>query len=215
MMIEVHNKQFKTKKSLSDYTRDLLNRNGCCESLKTLNEDDWRFLINLCIRHPNHDKWCDIEDFSIQFDEFNKSYLCFYIITSKGRKISISLKTCVNGFDDENKLLRAMRNSIDYQIKDFKETHKPKCSICYAREVFLDVDHKYPKTFKSISEKFLKTTKLDIPTQFSKGLNSTTIFHEDDDDFEEEWCSFHMKEAKLRYLCKPCHVDVTKKYQKV
>ena len=214
-MFEVHNKQFKTKKSLGDYTRDLLNRNGCCKSLKTLNEDDWRFLINLCIRHPNHDKWCDIEDFSIQFDKFNKSYLCFYIITSKGRKESISIKKCVNGVDDENKLSRDMRNSIECQIIDFKNNNKLVCSKCFIHCENLDVDHKHPKTFKNIRDKFLKTTKLNIPKQFSKGLNSTTVFSEDDDDFEDEWCSFHMKEAKLRYLCKPCHVDVTKKYQKV
>jgi len=92
MIIKVHDKEFKTKKSLGDYTRDLLKRNGCCESLKTLNEDDWRFLINLCIRHPDEDKWSDIEDFSIQFDEFNKTKLCFYIITSKGgRKLYQSI----------------------------------------------------------------------------------------------------------------------------
>jgi len=214
MIIKVHDKEFKTKKSLGDYTRDLLKRNGCCESLKTLNEDDWRFLINLCIRHPDEDKWSDIEDFSIQFDEFNKTKLCFYIITSKGRKKTISINKCVNGFDDENKLSRAMRNSIEYQIMEFKNSNKSRCSICFIRCDVLDVDHKHPKTFKNIRDEFLKTTKLKIPTQFSKGLNSTTIFCEEDDDFEEQWCLFHQSEAKLRYLCKPCHATVTNKHSK-
>ena len=117
---------------------------------------------------------------------------------------------------DENSLHRvklALRKSIKYQIKEFRESVRDECQECgeegYGLE--LEVDHHNPD-LKEIAANFIKKYEKKVLLESVSKLSTQDIWTFHNKEIEKDWCQYHLKEANLRLLCVDCHK--TKTYER-
>jgi len=117
------------KKDLKKETKDILNKIGDCDDVKTLYPTEYTFLENLLKKHPDNKAKNMV---NIITKKKFKEYVDVYFIDDNGNEQSISCNKCITGHKTSNreKLLEAMRYSIKDQIINFKNTSKLECVIC-------------------------------------------------------------------------------------
>lgn len=194
----------KTKKELKEYTKNVINEIGLCESIKSNYPTYFNFFIELFKRHPNHDeKVKGLVDIKIRNNKQFKKQLEVYIEKSNGDIIDISvLNKCIRSYNGKKELNLAMRESIKPQLSEFRKTCIYTCVLCGEKKD-LDVDHHKP-LFCELYENFIKDRK-DIPTIFNNTNSNTKCFRKEDIDFETEWNNYHKSNAVFRMLCKVCN----------
>jgi len=115
---------------------------------------------------------------------------------------------------NENPLHRvkqALRKAIKYQAKEFRDSVKDECQECGEEGYGLDLEVDHTPNFIEIANNFMKKyDKEYLIKNVSKGI-SQDIWYFINDKLENEWCEYHLKEATLRLLCKPCHDKKTYK----
>ena len=192
-MRELAGNKFKNQTLAKNWIKQQLERIGYCESF---NETDKQLFLEIIKGHP--DKQEGIEDFKIR-PEY-KSYALF--VVRNGIEESISWCCCATGRGKTNNemLNMALRNAIDYQIKDFRE-HNNKCKC--GNQNHLEVDHII--MFKYLVKSFNENRT--IPTNFKDEGNRYIV---DDEEYNNEWIKYHKDNATLQILCKDCHSVRTK-----
>lgn len=109
-------------------------------------------------------------------------------------------------------LLDAMRAAVEEQSLTFRRLSLKRhgryvCALCDLEiEGAGEVDH-YPLDFRFICEMFMAGRAL--PTRFRATFGNVVAFLPEDKDFEAPWVTFHKTYARLRLLCRPCHLDHT------
>lgn len=106
------------------------------------------------------------------------------------------------------KLKQAMRNSIRYQVTRWKRINfiNRSCQICQSTK-HLEADHVIG--FKILSNQFLESTSLIIPTEFvykRKNKLEFNIKNENDKKFRKQWQLYHQKTCQFQWLCKTCNI---------
>ena len=98
-----------------------------------------------------------------------------------------------------------MRTGVDDQILEFKSSNKRICEKCDSADK-LHVDH--IKQFEELKLNFMSNIELKKPNQFNKLCDGTNriCFLSSDNEFENEWYSYNLKNASLRYLCQRCNL---------
>jgi len=204
-IMEIGEKNFKTKKSAEEYVRSIIERIGLCKSIKTRSKSDYNFFIDLFRRHPKYpEKIYNICDISIQKNKINSKYLELHIIKEDGTTDDISWRNCISG-SERDKFKCALRVAINDQIMHFKYNNTNKCELC--KTINADsyhVDH--IMHFEEIVFEFLNNTTKDKPTIFKNIGDNRKAFTENDIEYEEEWKNFHKEHAQLRILCSVCNL---------
>ena len=94
-----------------------------------------------------------------------------------------------------------MRYAIEPQIKTYTKNNPIKsCEFCNSRED-IQVDHII--LFNILQTNFFNITEIIKPTTFNthKTMKYKRVFKKKDNDFKQEWISYHQEHATFRYLC--------------
>ncbi len=203
--MDIGDKHFTTKKSLEEYTKNIITNIGCCSSIKNNHIHHYNFFVNLFTRHPKYpEKIYNMCDISIVRNKVNPKYLELNIIKDDGSIDDISWRSCVSGAE-KDKFKCAMRFAINEQIRHFRSTSNNQCAICNTSEADeYHVDHE--NHFEGLLCEFLQTTQKTKPTIFQNTYDNRKSFTKDDIDYEDEWKSFHQNKALLRLLCRSCNL---------
>jgi hypothetical protein len=203
---------FKFKKDLEKYVKEEI----CKYIDKEINRDHqfYNTLLDIFHRNPKYEK-CNPSS--------------FILISSKNRSESpglskdlrrgetyrphfktdiwrvFSLKGCltVDEKTDKSKTIRALRDEIKEQINEYRRNNSS-CVRCGSKDK-LEVDH--VKTFKSLSESFLKICSDELG---SISICKRGIYYCISDEIvKQRWLDFHKENCILQSLCKSCHKKKT------
>ena len=199
--------QFKTQSSLKKYFREIIDRIGICDSIKTKYPQEFLDFCQVFTRHSDYpDKFVDFVDIKIDYNPEIKNQLVVYIIKKNGEIDNVSvLKNCITG-KPKNNLKIAMRVSIQPQIDEYKNiNYIRECELCGLHDR-IEIDHHSEKMpFSKLYFDFMEMNKLPIPTSFNDTKSHMKCFNELDYEFEEKWIQYHKENAILRMLCRSCN----------
>lgn len=200
---------FKTKKECEQYTRNIINKLGCC--IIDNKHENFKFFKDLLKNHPEHiDKiGIGLKSFEIIRNPNNYKAYHINIIRIDNTKIDFSWIYCCKFklINIDYLFNSALRNTINDYIQSFKNSCKIyECNICknIKEKHLLQVDH--ITEFKDLKNEFLLKFTGNIPTEFIEcNYTYKTIFKESDYMFKNEWYNFHNSKCKLQLLCNQCH----------
>jgi hypothetical protein len=202
-MYIIGEQQFKTKSDAKNYTRDLLIKNVN----KNIKKDDtiWDYLLSMVYLHSDDKIGDGIESFDIKYNKYNNISLFVNQHTIKNIDFSWCYICSFNKTTHEQLLIRALRHSIDYQIKEYRNSiQKLECELCKSTER-INIDHILH--FEKIRTDFINNTTLNIPLLFDDCLITyQPKFKLQDIEFKTEWDNYHKKHATLRPLCRKCNL---------
>ena len=198
-----------TKKEMTEYYKTLINGIGLCPSLKTNHPNAYLELMELFTNHPEYpEKVYDVVDISIIRNKICPKYFELQITKADNTTDNISYRCCISKPNKDRNLKNAMRNAVTQQILEFRNCCDTlECSICKSKEN-IQIDHII--LFRKLYVDFLKERN-DVPTVFDDSIYNMAVFRLEDNKFEEEWKTYHKKNASLRCLCKTCNLTRGKK----
>lgn len=170
-----------------------------------ITKEDKDLLLSIIKGHPDQEYTEGITDFSVFFDMYNNIAMDIW----KGEtRESISWVKCSTGRKTMNheKLIKALRDTVEYQIQEFREKVPQFCEECGSTEK-LQVDHII--MFKDLIKVFNRNREL--PTEFNELGRHQLIFKEEDKQYENDWIQYHKDEATLRILCQKHNLARNKK----
>jgi len=222
---------FKTKNEAYQYFRNLVNQTakGVYEITLTENTPLKKFHVQYLVDNYIEDKnWFKrktnnkpIIGYKLKLNEHqNDHHLCFIMKDEIPEPITAKKYfTCFGKgtISDEEKLISAMRYSIQPQIDEFRQNdlRAKKCAKCpNFKNNVVEIHHRYP--FKKIVEDFFNEFKgwknFLIKSLFKKRGNQYWEFQHISPDEKfypdspvEEWLDFHKQRATYEALCKNCH----------
>lgn len=201
--------KFKTKKALEEYTRGIVNSIGECDKVP---DEHMEFFEWLFKRHHNYENKKGYDYIYITPNTLKIGSYTIMMSYNDKEDESISWVQCVKNRpnspenkkkSDNERLVESMRNSINYQILDFKTENPIRvCEFCKS-EKDMNVDHSEPQFF-DIKNEFL-SSKSEVPTEFDADEHHRCCFKVKDVEFGKEWNKFHKEKANLRWLCGDCN----------
>lgn len=204
--------QFKTQKALKDHFREIINRIGVCDSVKTKYPSEFFDFCEVFKRHSDYPgKFIGFVDIKIDYNPMFINQLEVSIIKENNTIDDVSvLNNCISGKPRDN-LKIAMRVSIQPQIKEYKKNNPIKvCELCDKHDI-IEIDHHSEKSpFAKLCNDFMEINKLPIPTSFDDTESHMKCFKELDSDFENSWVEYHNENAILRMLCRTCNGSQSK-----
>jgi hypothetical protein len=205
--------EFKTKKEMEEYTRNLINKIGV--SIIDKNNEHYKFFKSLIKNHENYDeiKGIGIKSINIEKNQFNNKLYHMTITRKDDTNNSISwLKCCrLRKIKDDEYLLRAMRDTINYQIREYKKGKTEYiCNICNTDNINIKYHVDHNKPFQIIKDEFLNKCQ-NKPTKFKDDINGTKDFNDDDIEFKKQWLKYHKRNATYQILCKSCNLKKSNK----
>jgi hypothetical protein len=203
------NKNFKTKKLITEYFQSYHNAN---DSGTILDAEHHDVMFDLLKWHPMYYKWniLPISNiiFRLNIDDYGNK---FYEYWHDGEWHSFSYLTCIKRESaakyHKANCISAFRDAIRPQIRKFREDNHVCCN-CGGLEN-IEVDHNYNEMpFKTLIQNFLYYTRTDysdyeLTSHYASG---DTLSKEDSD----KWESYHRGRAILRCLCRSCHQNKKK-----
>jgi len=207
--------QLKTQSSLKNHFREIIDRIGVCDSIKTKYPKEYIDFCEVFKRHSEYpDKFIGLVDIKIDYNKVFTHELVVYIIKTNGEIDNVSvMKNCITGKPKDN-LKIAMRVSIEPQIYEYKKKNMIRtCELCGSQEK-IEIDHHSEKMpFEKLYIDFMKLNKLQIPETFNETKSHMKSFTPLDYKFEEMWIQYHKDNAILRMLCGSCN-NSQPKYKK-
>jgi hypothetical protein len=207
---------YKTQSEFELFIKNLIyNDIGICNDIKNIYPSHYNTLIEILKRHPDFtSKTQNMFNLKIVKDAWNTSGLKILIINNDISETDISWKCAITGKhkSDKNKLMSAMRSSVDDQIFEFRKTSSDKCVLCLNTDK-LHVDHII--RFDEIVFNFINIIKdknIGIPNTFGETDDNThrRCFLKIDDHFKNKWIKYHYENASLQMLCQTCNLTRTK-----
>lgn len=200
--------------------REIIKRIGECDSVKKFHLQEYLFFKEVLKYHPTN-KAEGMVDLKFFKDMFHNPAIKFvradgtedtisWVLSSRNMKRG---KIIVKDTSRED-LIKALRNSIYYQIKEYKTTfdNKFECELCKAKGTSsrdFHVDHILE--FKHIKDAFLsRFDPRTHPSTFRWDERGPT-FYECDKELEESWKTYHAENASVRILCKTCNLARNRK----
>jgi len=207
--------QFKSQKTLKHHFREIINKIGVCDSVKTKYPSEYLDLCEVFKRHSDYpEKFIGFVDIKIDYNPIFINQLEVSIIKNDMTIDDVSvLNNCITGKPKDN-LKIAMRVCIQAQIDEYKNKNPIKvCELCGEHDR-IEIDHHSEKSpFAKLYIDFMDNNKIPIPTSFNDTKSHMKCFKELDCDFENNWTKYHKENAILRMLCKTCN-NSQPKYKK-
>lgn len=175
-------------------------------------EKDFIALHGLLMGHPNAlQKLKDVRCFKITKGWGQHRGGPRILVLTKHGTWDISWNKAIRGKapTQNSMLLSAMREAVSQQVVEFKTKTEKKCVICGKNGPNLDVDH-MGETFAILKSQFVADHP--PPARFDKNPSGRYAFYPSDCEYTEKWKRFHAARAKLRLLCRNCHLKETKNH---
>ena len=207
--------QFKTQASLKTHFREIINKIGVCDSVKTKYPSEFLDFCEVFKRHSDYPgKFIGFVDIKIDYNPIFINQLEVSIIKEDRTIDDVSvMNNCITGKPNDN-LKIAMRVSIQPQIDEYKNNNYIKvCELCGEHDR-IEIDHHSEKMpFAKLYIDFMEINKLPIPTSFNDTKSHMKCFKQEDNCFLENWIQYHKDNAILRMLCRACNGS-QRKYKK-
>ena len=207
-----------TQASILKKKQKILDEIGCCNSVITTCPKYFDFFRSLLEQHPEYKTYLnDVYDICIKQNPTWKNKDVFLKIKNLEDKL-ISLNSCIKGKSStlKDNLQIAMRNSIEPQIINFRNSSPLICDICKcACHNNTHIDHREPQFVELFEDFISRYDKSSIPKDFGRDEGNRKIFSEKHKSFKNEWCEYHCSKANLRVLCKQCNLRRPKKQCKI
>jgi hypothetical protein len=207
--------QLKTQSNLKKHFREIIDRIGVCNSVKTEHPQEFLDFCEVFERHSDYpDKFIGFVDIKIDYNPEFKSQLVVYILKDNGLTEDVSvMNNCITGKRKDNFKI-AMRVSIQPQIDEYKKNNYiMACELCGEHDR-IEIDHHSEKSpFAKLYIDFMEMNTLPIPTSFNDTKSHMKRFNKLDYKFEEKWIQYHKENAILRMLCRTCN-NSQPKYKK-
>ena len=193
--MEIGTLKFRSKTSAINYFASYLREH------ETIDKVDIENIKSLISKHPK----IGTRDFEpyIDFDKEGRRTKCFWCKFPDGTRDSVSVRTCVSGYNIKQQLSEIVRRIIEDDITKFRGTQfrdgKLTCELCgcegYGKG--FHVDHSSPQ-FIEIVNGFIKCEDLDF--------NETTLEKfKFDEDIWKRFREYHNSKCNLRILCSSCN----------
>jgi hypothetical protein len=174
-----------------------------------------RALIEL---HPNHEAIVDCGISWIFVQHIENGWRRFAVRRKDESLRDFSWRKSIYPRSDYTRLASPARGAIHDQITAYRDrNYAGRCDLCTV-PISLEechVDHAGP-TFKQLLESWLYTVRLtaaDVEIRVSTKYEFWTKFA--DPVLEQSWQEYHEINARLRCLCAPCNLSVTRTSPKV
>lgn len=118
---------FTSKTKLEQYAKSIKNKIGLTDSVKKSHPDDYNFFLDLFKRHPKYNEKKLIEMVDIFIKRNHTNDLALYFLKEDGTTDDISIYVCAQEKEKDDFKI-AMRDSIDDQIRDFREKNVYRCA---------------------------------------------------------------------------------------
>jgi hypothetical protein len=177
---------FNSQKLCKEWVKTELER-----MVHTTTKEDKDLLHEIIKGHPDQALTKGVTDFSVYY---HMNHIAMDIWKEEIRE-PISWVKCATGRQEtpHNLLTKALRDTVEYQIKEFKKKVPQFCEECGTHEN-LQVDHII--MFKDLVKEFNRNR---IPPIAFIEKEHRLSFH--DKEYENEWVTYHKNEATLRILC--------------
>ena len=217
--IKIGSQTFAGLEEAKSYLQNLFVSVGPTGSLKETNPQVFLKFVEVLQLHPEKERKRinDAVDIKI-IKGYREGIWHIKLVFEDDTEDSVSYMSCLTGKIKNStipqKLNEALRNAVQPQIQEFKQSHpEKKCELCGTLEAQdYHVDH--VKLFCTLTEEFL-SFQSDIPETFGKQADSLgvmrTCFWDRHQAFSEEWQAYHKQHATLRWLCSMCNLTREKK----
>ncbi len=102
-------------------------------------------------------------------------------------------------------LRHAMQHAVQDQLEAYKKSEPLVCAFNKEHKHTQYVASHYIRYFEDLCNAFLKMfSSFRLPVAYAE---DTGGFLPEDEQFEQAWTKFHQKAAKLRILCRMCHLE--------
>lgn len=214
--VKFDNRIFVSIKSFREYITNIINTIKECKDIKKNYPIEYKIFLELIKRHPNYDiKSKDMFNLRLTSNAMKNGFE-LRIIKRDDSEIDISWRKCINSKSDtqKEKLIKAMRKSIEQQTIDYKRKYNTNniCQLCGKKTEKIHVDHII--YFDTLVKEFLESIecsdiKIPIPTEFVDDNDGTNrpCFLETDYVFERTWLEYHLMNAELRISCVDCNLQ--------
>lgn len=214
--MQIGNLVFTTKKAAKDFVREIISRNNVKQSLEG---DDFLFVSDLLAIHPESEQKIGggISRIFVDLDAQYQRNKCFYLEWRDGSSTDFSWLSCIDGRNIRREIFDAFRNSIAYQIDNFKAEQLPAGLTCpYTNESLHNgnshVDHESPLTFYVLVSGFIKKESINISdVEISDPEDNQFTASLIDEQFIERWQQYHLSTAKLRVISKTGNLSHARK----
>lgn len=226
MGYQIGKKTFKTKATMKDYFGYILRNEKEGTILEKQYAKDVRALLDY---HPEKDekigkgvKFIRIERHIDSYSGYPSNSCHFHIHRKDGTDIDFSYNACIANMGKATpnwarmRAIDAFRNAIRPQIDLFrnrafgKKTYIkcPELGVNFSKKT-CHIDHKFPKTFASILNKFIDENKLTLDMiKVEKSDEYTSSL--EDMEFLSLWYKFHAENADLRAIHKTANISMGK-----
>ena len=199
--------QFKTQISRKKHFREIINKIGVCDSVKTKHPIEFLDFCEIFENHSDYpEKFIGFVDIEINYNPVFGNQLVVYIKNDDGTIDDVSvLNNCITG-KPKDKLKIAMRVSIQPQIEEYKNNNCIKiCEICGDNDR-IEIDHHSEiSPFAKLYIDFIEINILPITALFDDTKSHMKCFKDLDCNFEKNWTQYHKDNAILRMLCRTCN----------
>lgn len=209
--IEIGGVAFASKAAAQRHIRGIVND----APIGPLSGEAFEFVLALLQRHSRAETkiGCGVASISVRAVQ-PYGTRCFWITRHDGTETDFSWHECLSPSSQEDKFLRACRNTVRPQVAAAKASPPERCPIT-GEELGPDnlhVDHAEPWTFEAIVDAFVR----------ERGLNIETLDLDGDEDGEvvqrfadaalaTDFAEFHEKRANLRCVSVRANLSVLRR----
>jgi len=222
MPYKILDKEFKTKKEITEFIRHMILK---YKDNELLSDQDFAFIYEILLLHEeaNIKIGPGVSSIWIQTNQ-NTGYgktRGFWLKRTDGSITDFSWTKCVNTPKDSHKrdFLRACRTAIEPQIKEFrKKIFKINFNVfCPVTGELLfphtcHIDHEAPMTFERIVSDFIVEKNIDIKTvKINEPKDGDIKTYFSDINFEKLFYDFHREKAVIQAISKQANLRMKKR----
>ena len=195
------------------HVRKILEHIGICKSVRGVSQQSYNTVYDIISNHPEADeKLLNAVDFYIRINVQSRKGLELMIRKLDGIETDVSWRTAAKGKGrtPRESFCRALRVSINDQIKDFRRnpnTVTNVCAMCSTPVEQYHVDHVI--TFKRLVNDFIATYPDWVFPQdheYEESNDDTNQYRLADKVMESAFQRHHMENAILRITCAQCNL---------
>lgn len=201
-MYEINDLKFKTKKSVYQYTKKLLEGIPFGEKIDESHKN-YKFIHDL-VKFKNLARFNQELDYYVLYIMYSKSVKNLRAVFKNKFEKNVSWVDCTKQVNTvHDKLGEAMRAAIASQIHSFSNSCENSVCVECSSEENICVDHK-TTSFIDLKNTFINNLKVSVPTEFYRNKFSIHEFLPDS-DFSYDWQEYHHDNADFQLLCRSCN----------
>lgn len=211
---------FKTKSALQERIKEILHQHP---ELPYLAQKDFAFMFDVLKLHPDADIkiGVGVKTMYVKQNPIYTHTRNFWVVREDDSETDFSYLECLKETPHEKRFVNACRVAIELYMIDFKSKFFEQlngqtglCPITGESITFTTchVDHKAPKTFKSIVSRFIADKVIDVNKVKINGKGEDGVFQDtfDDKQLAKMWIDYHNANAELQIVSHRANLSLLK-----